>query len=292
MPLPLRALDLYTNTTPTVSNPNYSNPNLTAEIGNTLTGGVVLKPLDGLSFAVDAYQIKISDAITQLSGQTAELQLACYASGGTSPYCALQSRPFGINGNQTAANQVSSWVNQQLNISEIETWGVDFETNYSGTLFSRPLNIRLLSAWQPHIYFRQPGIADVDQGGVAFGASGYSATPSVRLTGYVRFQPVENITIDVTERWRNAMKLGTDVSGVITNNKVAAFGTTAVNIAFDVPDTRGDFQFYFNVQNLFNAMPPIAGFVGNGTRAGLRDGFALGDDPRGRTFTGGVRLKF
>lgn len=288
----VRALDLYTNTTPTVSNPNYSNPNLTAEIGNTLTGGIVVKPMRNLSFAIDGYRIKITDAITQINGQTPEIQQACYASGGSSPYCALQNRPFGLNGDRTAANQVRNWSAQYLNIASVETWGFDFEANYTGTLFNNPMSVRLLAAYQPHIYFRQPGLATIDQGGVAFGALGFSATPSVRITGYLRMQPADGFTIDIMQRWRNAMKLGTDGSGTILNNRVAPFATTSVNFAFNVPGTKGNYQFYFNVQNLFDATPPPAAFVGNGTRAGLRDGFALGDDPRGRYYTAGVRLKF
>jgi iron complex outermembrane receptor protein len=288
----VRALDLYTNTTPTVPNPNYSNPNLTAEIGNTLTGGVVLKPFRGFSLAVDGYKIKITDAITQINGQTAEIQLACYASGGTSPYCALQSRPQGLNGNTTAANQATSWSARYLNISNVETWGIDVEANYAGTLFDRPMSIRLLAAYQPELVFRQPGLADIDQAGVAFGALGFSATPTVRLTGYVHVEPVEGISMDVMERWRNAMKIGADGTGVIKDNHIAPFATTSLNLAFNVPGSKGRYQFYANVQNLFNATPPIAAYVGNGSRAGLRDGFVLGDDPRGRYYTAGVRLKF
>lgn len=288
----VRALDLYTNTTPTVPNPNYSNPNLTAEIGNTLTGGVVLKPLRGFSLAVDGYKIKISDAITQINGQTAEIQLACYASGGSSPYCALQSRPQGLNGNTSAANQATSWSARYLNISNVETWGIDVEANYAGRLFDRPMSIRLLAAYQPELIFRQPGLADIDMAGVGFGALGFSATPTVRLTGYVHVEPVEGISVDIMERWRNAMKLGADGTGVIQNNHIAPFATTNLNLAFAVPGSKGQYQFYVNLQNLFDAVPPAAAYVGNGTRAGLRDGFVLGDDPRGRYYTAGVRLKF
>ena len=51
-------------------------------------------------------------------------------------------------------------------------------------------------------------------------------------------------------------------------------------------------QFFVNVQNIFNAIPPLGAYSGNGTRAGLRDGFTVGDDPRGRYFTSGVRIRF
>jgi hypothetical protein len=73
---------------------------------------------------------------------------------------------------------------------------------------------------------------------------------------------------------------------------VAAFGTTSLNLAWDADAGSGLMQYYFNIQNLFDATAPIGAYSGNGTRAGLRDGFALGDDPRGRTFTAGVRLSF
>ena len=289
-----RATDLYVNpvVTVTVPNPNYSNPNLTAEIGNTVTGGVIIKPTRTLSFAIDAYRIKISNAITQINGSSSDIQQACYASGGSSPYCALITRPMGLNGNTTAANQATSFAVEQLNIATVETAGLDFEGNYAGSLFNRTFSVRLLAAYQPHIYFRQPGLTTVDQGGVGFGALGFSATPAWRITAFGRLQPLPFLTLDVQERWRSAMKLGTDSVGVILNNRIATFATTAVNLSYDVPGTRGNFQFYGNIQNLFDAVPPIAAYVGNGARAGLRDGFALGDDPRGRYFTAGVRVKF
>ena len=70
----VRPTDLLTGASPTVPQIDESNPNLTAEIGNTMTLGVVWKPLPKLSFAVDAYRIKISDAITTVSGSTAAFQ--------------------------------------------------------------------------------------------------------------------------------------------------------------------------------------------------------------------------
>lgn len=287
----VRQTDLLTGQSPSVPEYNLSNPDLTAEIGNTLTGGVVWKPAPRLSFAVDAYRIKISDAITQIAGSTASYQTACYASGGTSPYCALQVRPLGLS-NTTAANAVTAWLTQQINIASIETWGIDVEENYAGEAFGRPVSMRLLVAYQPHVYYRQPNTPTLDQGGVGFGPLGLSATPSVRITGQLRVQPVDGFTIDVQERWRNPMKLGGDPTQVFVSNRIGAFATTTINLAWDAKGALGDAEFFINVQNLFDAEPPAGAFSGNGTRAGLRDGFAIGDDPRGRYFTSGVRLKF
>jgi outer membrane receptor protein involved in Fe transport len=287
----VRPTDLLTGTSPTVPQIDQSNPDLTAEIGNTMTLGVVWKPIPKLSFAADAYRIKISDAITTVSGSTAAFQQACYQSGGTSPYCALQVRPNGYT-NTSAANAVTAWVNRSVNISEVETFGIDLEGNYSAKLFDRPMSLRLLTAWQPHAYYRQPGLATVDQGGVAFGAGGMASTPKVRVSGYFRFRPMNDFTVDVSQRWRSAMKLSGDPAEVWANNHMRSFATTGVNFAYKVELGSGDAQVYFNIENLFDADPPIGAFSGNGTRAGLRDGFALADDPRGRYFSLGIRSLF
>jgi iron complex outermembrane receptor protein len=287
----VRPTDLLTGTSPTVPQIDQSNPDLTAEIGNTTTVGVVWKPLPKLSFAVDAYRIKISDAITTVSGSTTAFQTACYQSGGTSPYCALQVRPNGYT-DTSAANAVTSWVNRSVNISEIETFGLDFEANYSGKAFDRPMSLRFLTAWQPHVYYRQPGLATNDQGGVAFGAGGMAATPAVRISAFLRFRPTTDFTVDVMEKWRSQMKLSGDPAEVWLNNHVASFATTSLNLGYKLELGGGDAQLYFNVENLFDRAPPIGAYSGNGTRAGLRDGFALGDDPRGRYFSMGVRTLF
>lgn len=287
----IRPVDLLTGTTPTVPQIDESNAQLSAEIGHTTTLGLVWKAGPKLSFAIDGYQIKISDAITPVAGSTASFQTACYASGGSSPYCALQTRPNGFT-DTSAANAVTSWYSRSVNIAEIETLGLDFEANYAGTLFDRAMSLRLLTAWQPHVYYRQPGLETVDQGGVAFGPLGLASTPAVRVSGFFRFQPAEGFTVNVVQRWRSSMKLGGDPTQVWASNHMASFATTGVNLAYDLEAGGGDVQLFFNVENLFDATPPPGAFSGNGTRAGLRDGYAPGDDPRGRFFSIGARMRF
>ncbi|GGE76535.1 TonB-dependent receptor [Niveispirillum cyanobacteriorum] len=289
--IPVRPTDLLTGLSPTTPQVDEGNPDLTAEIGNTVTAGIVWQPSSDLNIAVDGYRIRISDAVTQIAGSTPAYQQACYASGGTSPYCLLQERPNGF-ADRSAANAVTRWLTKNINLSEIETWGIDTELNYSAELLDRPMMFRVLAAWQPHVYYRQPNVATLDQGGVAFGPLGLAATPSVRLSAFFRFQPVENVTVDISQRWRNAMKLGGDPSQVWVKNRIGAFATTGINVAWDTSTAFGNLQIYGNVQNVFDATPPIGGFSGNGTRAGLRDGFALGDDPRGRYFTAGAKIRF
>ena len=287
----VRPTDLLTGLTPTVPQYDQSNPNLKAEIGNTTTVGLVWSPAPKLSFALDAYRIKISDAITQVAGSTTAFQQLCYTSGGSSPYCAMQTRP--VNYTSTAAsNAVTAWYTQQINIAEIETYGMDFEANYTSKLFDRPMQLRLLTAWQPHVFYRQPGLVTVDQGGVAFGALGLASTPAVRVSAFFKYKLLDNFSLELVERWRSAMKLGGDPTQVWVNNHMASFATTGLSLVHDMNVAWGDMQIYLNVDNLFDRNPPPGAYSGNGTRAGLRDGFSPSDDPRGRYFTVGARMSF
>ncbi len=289
----VQGTDLLTGQSPTIPSINGGNPNLTAEIGTTLTGGLVWKPAPAFSLALDAYKIEVTDAILSVNGGEQAFQQACYASNGTSPYCDLQERP-GSFSDTSPANQWTAVYNGLFNISSIKTWGIDLEANYSTELFDRPFNFRLLGSYQPQLQFAQPNVASREQAGSAFGPVGFAATPKWRIVGFLRVKPADNLTIDIVQRWRSGMKLSGEegATQLWVNNRMGSFTTTTINLAWDVEHERwGKAQLYLNVANLFDAEPPIGGFYGNGTRAGLRDGYAVGDDARGRYFTAGVRIK-
>nr|WP_281384450.1 TonB-dependent receptor [Novosphingobium flavum] len=268
---------------------NQSNPNLTAEIGNTLTAGAVYKPsfAPGFSFAVDYYRIKIKNAITTVQGFQQPIQQGCYDQG-IQLYCDLIVR--------NSSGAVTSWLVRPVNLSVVETYGFDFEANYAGQLGGRPLMLRALAAWQPHIRYIQPGTTTLDQGGVAFGPTGLIASPSWRVTGIMSYQVTDGFKFDVMYRWRNKLK----ISGNPTDNFVAgqgtmpAYGQASLNLSWKVPDGRlvEQSEFFINIQNLFNVNPPIGNQTNTGTGAGGFGGFAVGDDPIGRYFTAGVRVKF
>jgi len=203
--------------------PSYSqgNVNVKAEIGNTLTAGVVWKPAPRLSFAVDGYRIKITNAIQNFSGFTPALQDTCYASGGTSNFCQLQSRPINYT-DTSAANLVTAWYQTPINIAEMESWGADFEANFATTIAGRAFSLRALATWQPHIYIRVPTQVTLDAAGSAFGPNGGIASPKLRVTAFMRYAVTNNVTIDVMERWRSAMQHSTDTTQVWIDNHVPA----------------------------------------------------------------------
>jgi iron complex outermembrane recepter protein len=274
-----------TNNLPSV---NVSNPNLTAEIGNTKTVGVVYKPawLRGFSMAVDYYDIKVSNAITTVQGFQPSIQQGCNTSG-LAVYCNLIQRD--------STGAVTAWYVEPINLAKVTTYGVDTELNYAGHVGTHAFSLRGLAAWQPHIRYIQPGVATIDQGDVAFGTNGLTASPSWRITGTASVNVTHAFRVDAIYRWRNAMKLWGDPTVVWApgQNHVAPFGQLGLNgsWSFDALGA-GKGEFFVNVQNVFNAIPPVANAPGTSTSPGGFGGFAIGDDPVGRYFTAGMRLKF
>ncbi|WP_206243546.1 TonB-dependent receptor domain-containing protein [Novosphingobium terrae] len=279
----------YTNGVTYANIPSYNqgNPKLTAEKGNTRTFGAVWKPgfIPNFSISVDYFYIKITDAIQQLRGFDTAVQQACYQSGGSSPYCALQQRTLG-NFTVSPANTIISTTAKNLNIAAITTQGMDVELNWHGTLASKPVSLRLFTTYQPHITFAVPGTVTLDQGGAAIGNAPFFASPAWRVNGSLHIDPAPAVGIDIRERWRSSMRY----DGVPTDyfaQTLAAVAYTDLNLVFRIKDDRLKPEFYINIQNLFNKAPPA--FAG-GTTPGTS--YAYSDDPVGRYFTVGVNTRF
>jgi iron complex outermembrane receptor protein len=284
--------DLLTGLSNTVPVTVSGNPDLKPEVGKTIAAGFVVKPasLPGFSASLDYFNIKVLDAISNIQGTNPSVQAACYASGGTSPYCALQTRPLGFT-NTSAANAVTSFTNTVINIGSMRTHGFDFEAAYRTRVLGNPLGLRLLTTYQPHIVYQTPGLQTVDMAGVAYGPNGLQATAKVRSTFFVNYK-VGDYAIDVSERWRSPLSFTGDPNQVVSTPNAPAVAYTNLNLAwnFRVGGERTG-QLFFNVQNVFNRQPPTTAFIAGNGAVGLFSGFAQGDDPIGRYFTFGVRMK-
>jgi hypothetical protein len=65
-----------------------------------------------------------------------------------------------------------------------------------------------------------------------------------------------------------------------------------VNFAYEIKNERlGKSELFLNIQNLFNNKPPPANATGSAAAPGGFAGFALTDDPIGRYFTIGFRMR-
>ncbi len=284
--------DVLFNTTSNAPSIAQGNPELTAEIGDTTTAGIVFRPdaIPGFSMALDFYDITVSDAISQIQGTNSVTQNACYQSGGASPYCALIVRPLGP-ANATPGNNATAWLNSVINIAEVHTQGADFELNYATSIASHALSLRGLVTYQPHVTYETPGLPTTDMGGVAFGPGGLQAVPVWRATGFLRYGLTQNLAVDLMTRWRSTLKIVTNPTQYEKGMKTDSVFFTNLNISYRIKPAIGDLDIYFNVQNLFNQSPPPAGFYGSQLITGQFGGFAIGDDPIGRYYTLGLRYR-
>jgi iron complex outermembrane receptor protein len=270
------------------------NVNLKPETGDTTSAGLVFSPtwLPRFSVSVDGYYINVTNAITTSSGYSPAAQNVCYASGGTSPYCLLQTRALGSYTNTSPANFVTAWYSTTVNISSEKTYGADVEANYAATVLNNPLKLRTLVTWQPHIIIKTPGLDTVDQGGAGYNANNLFPSPAIRATITADYQ-VSKFDVAVLEQVRSKIRWTNDPAFVFSNAPIPPVAYTALTLTYQVPRKDwGGGEVFLNIQNLFNKQPtPLAGSQAN-ANVGTFGGFALGDDPIGRYFNVGVRFRY
>jgi outer membrane receptor protein involved in Fe transport len=295
--------DTLTNQSPQVPASNTGTRDVVSEVGHTTTAGIVWEPhfLPGFSMSVDGYHIIIDGALIQVQGQSPATQSVCYASKGTSAYCALQMRPGCFDPTNpactAAANQVTGWIDVFQNVSKIETYGADVELNYATRMFEHALKARLLTTWQPHYLFAQPGAPTYDFGNVAYpNLVPLQAVPAVQMTATLDFALTDKLFFDIAERWRTAMQLEPDgitcalpapATGApppcVFPKGPSAYYTTNINLIYQYGSAGND--LYFNVRNVFDKLAqPLVGLSAN-------SGFALTDDPVGRYYTVGIHVR-
>ena len=259
-----------------------SRPDLKPEIGNTTTAGFIFQPsrLPGFSVSLDGYRIKITDALYEVTATSTAVQLGCINSGGSSPYCGSIVRPIDCCFTKTPANDATLFKSGVINIASVETYGADLEVNYSTSLRGRPLSVRGLVTYQPHLIIITPGLTNVDMGGAALGGGqGVGATPTLRMATFVNYSPVNDFTISVLERWRSPLRWNGDATQVYVDPRIASMATTNLNLAYRLAGSRAKTEFTFNIQNLFDTDPPPA-----------PSGRVNIDPYLGRYYTLGVRL--
>jgi len=107
--------------------PNAGNPELFEETGTTITFGATYEPafIDGLSIAVDYYDIAITDAISEFGNQ--QIINECYDSsitlGQPNEFCDVIKRD--------ADGQIEEVLQRSYNIDELGTRGVDIAVAYA-----------------------------------------------------------------------------------------------------------------------------------------------------------------
>ena len=284
------------NQTRTLFLQDQGNPNLTPEVARTYTAGIVVTPdfIPGLSASLDYYTIKLSNAISSLSGGSSQLQIACAASGGTSPLCDLWTRPNPYT-DTSVANFPTAIFRRSINASFQKIEGWDFETDYGWEMadivdgWSGSWTARLLANYQPvNESIQVPGQTPLT----------WSDSPKGHVTVFLRYQR-DNWAIGLQDHWIGGFSRKTTApvnlasqtaaNQIYTNPHVHSVNYLDMNLERNFEIGGGQYTGYFTVQNLTNSQSDV--YVTSGA-VGLRYAIPFGQDLIGRYYTIGLRANF
>jgi outer membrane receptor protein involved in Fe transport len=267
------------------------NPNLDPELSYTNTVGIVWRPTPNFSVSLDAYEISLTDALYQLDGVAEPVQRACYASGGVSPLCQLQARANNSFTDTSPSNVMTDFFIGSVNIAEQESTGIDLEADFSTNLLDRPLRLRALVTYQPHVLYYIPFADRHDVAGVAYPQIGGFPSPVWKGSLFLNYRPSERWSIDLSERYRSSLDF-TSHPTQISIGDVSSVAYTNLTVTYDLPTGFADFKTFVNVQNLFDKDPPPAGALNQQFPGNFPSNYAVGDDVVGRYITVGLQARF
>lgn len=281
-------IDPHTNVSGSFVQRSSGNPDLKPEVSNTWSVGFVATPsfLPGFALSVDGYNLKVDGAITTLS--TIQILQDCEASGGTAPSCAAITRPLPFS-DRSPANYPTEVRVGGVNISTIDTRGIDFDASYRSQVGPGQLALRLYATYVDRFRTRLSGSQPLIE------YAGYTSngtrldTPIPRIKGNVSVNyDLGAFSIFVQENMIGKMKLGPTQAYV--EKHLPAFFTTDLTITARPAVLKGKAEFFATVNNLFDATPPdffqttVPG-LGLGTLQVLYD-------TTGTQLTAGVRFSF
>jgi len=222
------------------------NVNLSPEIADTTTVGVVLSPsfVPGLQLSVDYYDIKIEDVIIDPTAQ--EVVNACYQAGDQSK-CDLIVRD--------STGKITDIYGTLINLQEMSTKGVDVEASYRRSLEKLPgqLSVRALATY----------VDTIKTGG--FEGAGYVGAQASFLVpkwrGQVTFTyESDRFGGDVRARYIDSAGFAPeDVFGGLGDNSVSSRTYFDLGLRTYIPmGDDGRLTFFGSVQNVFDTEQPLA----------------------------------
>lgn len=250
------------------------NVNLTPEIADTFTAGVVLTPtfIPRLRASIDYYDIKIRDGIGQLGAQ--DTVNGCAA--GNTELCGLVTR--------NASNLVNAVTSTQVNLARQSTRGIDLEMLYTHPVGAGTISLRALATYVDRLIL----VSNIDRAGqVGLGSNG---VPHWKANASITYENGP-VTIFLQDRFVGGGKYDiTFVEGVdINDNSISGRNYVDLSLQLKVLDNaRQRVQIFFNVRNLLNQDPPHA----PSTFQTPSQTNAVFYDVIGRQFQTGVRFKF
>jgi iron complex outermembrane recepter protein len=279
--------DIHTSTQNNTQVVTGGNPNLQPEVARTFTAGMVLTPgfFPGFTTSIDYYQVRLHNAVGQISGTNVSIQNLCNGSGGTSPYCALYVRPLPFSDTSPANYPTRVFSNTQ-NTALVEIQGFDLEANYAFEVLGGNWNARVLANYQP-----------VNQNQAYPGApfTFTSVPPNGDLIAKTHINTSLSYTLDkwtfaVQDRWLGKYSKVTTagVPQVYVDPWIRAKNYVDVDLERDFETGGFDMTGYFNVQNFFNAKGQV---YENSAVQGIHYPIPSEEDIMGRYFTIGIRAR-
>ncbi len=252
------------------------NADLTPEIADTISGGVVYSPnwLPGFSSSVDYYSIEIRDSISTLGVQP--IVDRCFAGN-----AALCNQIIRIDGDIIEIRSTN------LNLAGFRTSGFDIEASYRTSLdtfvpsWSGDVGVRMLANYVSE-FSTDDGVTSLDQAG--------------SLTNQQPEWPVQPSYLYERGPLRATVTQRFVGSGVVSNiftapfeiddNHVSSRLYTNLNLNYKFERFGGNAELFANVDNVFDVKPPY-GF-------GWNYGMAASPqyDVIGRMFKVGLRLRY
>jgi outer membrane receptor protein involved in Fe transport len=279
---------------------NQGNAALKPEVARTNTWGVVYQPtwFPGFTVNADYYQISINNVISSISGGNQAIEQICVASGGTSPYCALVTRPFAFGSPQyfTPANYPSRVLSQSLNAGITNTHGIDFEINYANDLdviwagAPGSVQARLLGSYQPTLLqiSAVPNSPILNLAGAEGGGGFGQAVTTLNFSlGYLNGP----FSITAVERYHSGERPSSNPTLFYSDPNVPAVFVTDLSASYDFKFEHDSFQAFVSVENLFDRQPSLFIATGRTGAPGYAYPASFDEDVVGRYVTVGVRAK-
>ncbi|MGQ7828857.1 TonB-dependent receptor [Altererythrobacter sp. Z27] len=254
------------------------NPGLVPEVANTLTLGAVIQPaaVTGLSFSIDYYDIKVSDAIATIAPQ--QLMDQCFA--GNNFACSLIIR------NGTTITRINQ---SPVNLDSQRARGVDFELAYRsdvGDLIGpdTQFSLRAIAGYLDKLESQTPGSPPIDRAGEV----GISPTPHWSGTTQLRLSS-ETLGLFLQGRYigGGAWDITKGPNDVDLQHIPARFYVDA-QVSYKLPVLDRGVELFVDVRNLFDKDPPISPANANiafATNTALYEMI-------GRNFRVGARVRF
>ncbi|WP_137679015.1 TonB-dependent receptor domain-containing protein [Aurantiacibacter suaedae] len=268
-----------------------SNPNLSPEVADTFTAGIVLQPTGGFlsqfRALIDYYDIDISNAIGTLGQQN----IVQRCEDGDTLSCSLVTRDAG--------NNVTNITDTIQNVNQLVARGIDFQLNYRQPLGdANQLSVMLLANHVKDLITYDSVGATERAGQTGLRGGTPSGAPDWTLDANIALDIGEAFSLNTHVRWIDKgfffptfvapgdPDFSFDNPNSVNINELPSRTYVDLMATYRLlPASGQSFEIYAGIDNVFDQDPPtFPGANGAGNNVLF--------NPVGRMFKGGVRARF